>query len=212
MCQNWPDMAVVKRATMSIVPTNKVPYSPPIQNKNEEAIKLSCKLENMSDNHDLVDGFVEKFRDDLICPPDNKVTNNLHIRICGLHDTVYSGENYRLESWGQNVLPKPTKMKVLGIIERSNGMLLIPQWIVLVGKNGHVYGYKEEMLFLHANSLNNLVQDGIKEIETYSDDISDEEEEVLQKDEEVQRLRKATKEFIDKDADEFNDFYAQFIS
>lgn len=37
------------------------------------------------------------------------------------------------------------------------------------------------------------------------------EEEVLQNDKEVQRLRQATKEFIDKDADEFNDFYAQFI-
>nr|ACO51661.1 FPV250 [Aquarana catesbeiana] len=165
-----------------------------------------------ADSHDLlVDNFVENFSDDLIRPPDNEVTNNLHIRICGLDGTVYSGENYRLESWGQNFLPKPTKMKVLGIIESSSGMLLFPQWIVLVAKNGRVYGYKEEVLFLHANSLEYLVKDGIKNIETYTDDISDEEEEVLQNDKEVQRLRQATKEFIDKDADEFNDFYAQFI-
>ncbi|XP_073462849.1 uncharacterized protein [Aquarana catesbeiana] len=196
----------------------KLQDSPPkkmsIQDRNKEAMKLSGKLENKADNYVLVADFVKKFRDGIIRLKENKVTNNLQIRICELDDTMFLGENYRLESWGEVYLSKPTKLEILGLLESSQGMALFPQCIVLVGEERHIYCYRNEVLYLFANSLKELLQDGVPNIDTYydyPDDISDEEEEVLQNDKEVQRLRQVTKEFIDKDADEFNDFYAQFI-
>lgn len=157
-------------------------------NTHVEIVTLSgiCMLINIfmyffsspaADNYVLVADFVKKFRDGIIRLKENKVTNNLQIRICELDDTMFLGENYRLESWGEVYLSKPTKLEILGLLESSQGMALFPQCIVLVGEERHIYCYRNEVLYLFANSLKELLQDGVPNIDTYydyPDDISDE--------------------------------------
>ncbi|XP_077314949.1 uncharacterized protein LOC143935165 [Lithobates pipiens] len=192
----------------------KKPQEPPLKNtpmnqdKSDEALVLSLNMENDPGNLVLVADFVKKNRDAKIRPPDSEAVKDMYIRICGLDGTMYSGEQYMLESWEEVYLPEPTKMEVLGVLESSEGMAPFPQWIVLVGEDGHVYGYEDEKMYLFANSLERLIKDGIKTDTCYDypEDISDEEEEVLQKDEEIQKLRKTTDEFIDSKADSFNRF------
>ncbi|XP_073462852.1 uncharacterized protein [Aquarana catesbeiana] len=182
--------------------------TPMNQDKNNEALILSLNLENDPGNLVLVADFVKKNRDEKIRPPNSEVMKDMYIRICGLDGTIYSGEQYTLESWEELYLPEPTKMEVFGVLESSEGMAPVPQWVVLVGEDGHVYGYEDEKMYLFANSLQKLLKDGIKTdtYYDYPDDISDEEEEVLQKDEEIQKIRQKTDEFIDSKADSFNRF------
>lgn len=174
-----------------------------------EALELSNNLEKKPGSLILVSDFVKKNRETKIRLPDNEVMKDIKMRICELDGTMYSGQQYMLERWQVLYLPEPTEMEVLGVLESSEGMApFFPQWIVLMGKDGHVYGYEDEVLYQFAHSLKELLQDGIKidKPYDYQDDISDEEEEVLQKTEKIQKLREATKKFIDDDAEEFNEF------
>nr|WBY51166.1 hypothetical protein [Terrapene mexicana triunguis ranavirus 2] len=135
--------------------------------------------------------------------------SNLYVRICGLDGTMYSGEQYTLESWEELYLPEPTKMEVLGTLESCCGIPPFPEWIVMVGEDQCVYAYGDEKILLFAYSVKQLVEEGIQETGIsykYPDDISDVDEEVLQQDEEIQKIRKKTREFVDKDAQEFQDF------
>lgn len=177
--------------------------TPMDQDLYNEVLLLGLSLENDPANLVLVADFVKKNRDAKLHPPASEAAKDMYIRICGLDGTMYSGEQYTLESWEELYLPEPTKMEVFGVLESSKGMAPFPQWIVLVGEDGHVYGYEDERLYLFADSLQKLVKDGIKTDVHYDypDDISDEEEEVLQNDEEIQKLRQKTDEFIESKAE-----------
>lgn len=182
--------------------------TPMDQDLYNEVLLLGLSLENDPANLVLVADFVKKNRDAKLHPPASEAAKDMYIRICGLDGTMYSGDQYTLESWEELYLPEPTKMEVFGVLESSKGMAPFPQWIVLVGEDGHVYGYEDERLYLFADSLQKLVKDGIKTDVHYDypDDISDEEEEVLQNDEEIQKLRQKTDEFIESKAESFNRF------
>ncbi|XP_077314953.1 uncharacterized protein LOC143935169 [Lithobates pipiens] len=175
-----------------------------------EALELSNNLEKKPGSLFLVSDFVTKNREAKIRLPDNEVMKDINVRICGLDGTMYSGKKYMLERWKGLYLPEPTEMEVLGVLESSEGVAPFLQYIVLVGKDGHVYGYEDEdeVLYQFASNLKEMLQDGIKPdtYYDYPDDISDEEEEVLQQDENIQKLREETKKFIDDDAEEFNEF------
>ncbi|AYP19454.1 orf250-like protein [Frog virus 3] len=100
-------------------------------------------------------------------------------------------------------------MEVLGTLESCCGIPPFPEWIVMVGEDQCVYAYGAEEILLFAYSVKQLVEEGIQETGIsykYPDDISDVDEEVLQQDEEIQKIRKKTREFVDKDAQEFQDF------
>ncbi|AFA44910.1 hypothetical protein [common midwife toad virus -E] len=136
-------------------------------------------------------------------------SSNMYVRICDLSGTIYMGETFMLESWIELYLPKPTQMEVLGTLESSDGMLPFPQWIVLVGEDQCVYAYGDEEILLFAYSVTQLVEEGIQKTGIsykYPDDISDEDEEVLQQDEEIQKIREETKEFVNKSGDDLQDF------
>lgn len=91
-------------------------------------------------------------------------------------------------------------------------MAPFPQWIVLVGDDGHLYASKDKVFYQFANSLEKLLQDGIKtNTFYYYPDDNYEEKKVLQKDEEFQRVKQKTNEFIDKKADTFNAFITKLI-
>ncbi|CAI9562623.1 unnamed protein product [Staurois parvus] len=182
--------------------------APMDQDRNSEARVLSCNLKNNPGNLSLVSDFVMENRGAIIRPPDNEVMSDMYIRICGLDGTVYSGEQYKLEVWGEVYLPEPTKMEVLGILESSEGMPTFPQWIVLMGEDGHVFGYEDEVLYVFASSLEELLQKGFNTDISYDypDDRSDEEEEDSQEDEEIQRLIQKTDEFINSKANNFTRF------
>ncbi|QKG82678.1 Orf250-like protein [Tiger frog virus] len=136
-------------------------------------------------------------------------SGDLYVRICDLSGTIYRGETFMLESWRLLYLPKPTRMEVLGTLESCCGIPPFPEYIVLVGEDQCVYAYEDEEIHLFAYSVKQLVEDGIQETGisyTDSDDSSDVDEEDLQQDDEIQKLVKKTREFIDEDAQEFQDF------
>ncbi|WEU50731.1 Orf250-like protein [Ranavirus sp.] len=136
-------------------------------------------------------------------------SSDLYVRICDLSGTIYRGETFMLESWRVLYLPKPTQMEVLGTLESCCGIPRFPECIVLVGEDQCVYAYGDEEILLFAYSVKQLVEEGIQETGiryNYPDDISDVDEEDLQQDDEIQKLVKKTREFIDEDAQEFQDF------
>ncbi|KAM5135720.1 uncharacterized protein ACMZJ9_018257 [Mantella aurantiaca] len=175
---------------------------------------LEClNLENNPESLVLISECVKKNQDAVLILPKSEVTNDMYIRICGLDGTIYSDEYYMLETWKELYLPKPTKMEVLGILESSKGMIPFPQWVILVGEDGCVYGYENEVLHLFATSLKELLQGGIKNTGIYyeyPEDLSDEDEEVLQKDEEIQKIRETTRKFVDTDGEDFDEILAMF--
>ncbi|XP_072259520.1 uncharacterized protein [Pyxicephalus adspersus] len=180
-----------------------------VHTKNE----LVQLLESNPVNLALISDAVKKHRDSKVFLHDNEAFSDFYIRVCGLEGTIYSGDTYTLESWEELYLPEPTKMEVLGVLENKKGMVPFPQWLVLLGQDGHVYGYGDDTLHLLATRLKNLLNDGIKNTGIYylyPHDISDEEEEVLQKDEEIQKIRERTRKYIDQNAEEFNDFLDLF--
>ncbi|QJU69584.1 US22 family protein [Red-eared slider ranavirus] len=173
---------------------------------SKEANKFIRELDKKPGDLAVVSDFVKRNTEKRL--PIGK-SSNMYVRICDLSGTIYMGETFMLESWIELYLPKPTQMEVLGTLESSDGMLPFPQWIVLVGEDQCVYAYGDEEILLFAYSVKQLVEEGIQETGIsykYPDDISDEDEEVLQQDEEIQKLREKTNEFINKKAHAFQDF------
>ncbi|AHA80850.1 hypothetical protein [Chinese giant salamander iridovirus] len=178
---------------------------------SKEANKFIRELDKKPGDLAVVSDFVKRNKEKRL--PIGK-SSNMYVRICDLSGTIYMGETFMLESWIELYLPKPTQMEVLGTLESSDGMLPFPQWIVLVGEDQCVYAYGDEEILLFAYSVKQLVEEGIQETGIsyeYPDDISDEDEEVLQQDEEIQKIREKTDEFINKKANAFQDFINYFL-
>uniref|UniRef100_A0A8C5R2R3 US22 family protein n=1 Tax=Leptobrachium leishanense TaxID=445787 RepID=A0A8C5R2R3_9ANUR len=137
----------------------------------------------------------------------------LSLRICDLNGTVYFGQKYMLESWQSLYLPRKTRMVVLGAIDNYPCMGTGIQLIILVAEDGRVFAYEEQVLSLIANSLPELVESGItshKEMYSYPDELSDEDEETLQKNEEIQKIRKRMKDFVNSKAEAFEEILNYF--
>ncbi|KAM4662423.1 uncharacterized protein O3C94_010921 [Discoglossus pictus] len=127
----------------------------------------------------------------------------LFLRVCDLNGTIYMGQTYMLNSWQSLYLPKKINMEVLGTVDNCSSPAPGLQLVVLVAEDGCVYVYENETLYLLANSLREFAQDGVQhvmQVHEYPSDLSDEEEETLQKD---QKIRQRTREFVDNGADEF---------
>ncbi|XP_068119707.1 uncharacterized protein [Hyperolius riggenbachi] len=198
------DNIILQNALQEVVsPVHDKHTTSPI---SKEANKFIRKLDKKPGDLAVVSDFVKRNTEKRL--PIGK-SSDLYVRICDLSGTIYMGQTFMLESWIELYLPKPTQMKVLGTLESSDGMPPFPQWIVLVGEDKCVYAYGDEEILLFANSVKQLVEEGIQKTGIsykYPDDISDEDEEVLQQDEEIQKIREETKAFVNKSADDFEDF------
>ncbi|XP_044153677.1 uncharacterized protein LOC122940872 [Bufo gargarizans] len=158
---------------------------------------------------EVVSKFVQIHKEELI-----KWKNSAYYLLLGdLDDTIYMGEEYMQEAWEEVYLPKITRMQVFGTLEHSKVMVSCMQWIILVGEDGCVYAYMEEKLQLIAKSLREFVENGKKKTYlTYNyPEFSEEEDESLEEDEEILKIRQETKDFVDKSADELEDFL-KFVS
>ncbi|XP_075072930.1 uncharacterized protein LOC142161315 [Mixophyes fleayi] len=173
-----------------------------------EGETLIKKLEKKPDDLESVSSFVQRNKETLWYLNDGK-----YLRICDLNGTIYMGQKFMLEGWQHVYLPKSTRMEILGTLECSGSMAttLHPtpwQYIILVAEDGKIYAYEEEEeLHLVAGSLRQLVENGIKNTGIsylYPSDESDEES--FQEDEDIQSIKQRTRKFVDKHADEFDDF------
>ncbi|KAM4032355.1 uncharacterized protein ACNLHF_019626 [Anomaloglossus baeobatrachus] len=172
--------------------------------------ELMQTLEKDSKNLEAVSRFVQSNKDTII----QWENSNYFLRLCDLNGTIYMGQTFMQEGWEQLYLPKPTRMQVFGTLENIDVMLPSVQCIILVGEDGCIYAYREEELQLMAKSLREFVKTGIsdKYPTIYMEsDSSDEEDEPLQQDEEILKIRQRTKEFVNKSANEFDDFLS-FLS
>ncbi|XP_077107459.1 uncharacterized protein LOC143765064 isoform X1 [Ranitomeya variabilis] len=174
--------------------------------KGKELIQI---LEKDPKNLEAVSRFVQNHKGTSI----KWENSDCCLRLCDLGGTIYMGQKFMQESWEECYLAKPTKMQVFGTLENIQVMLPSVQWIILVGEDGWIYAYGEEELHLVAKSLQEFVENGISNIySTFVDsDASDEEGEPLHQDEEILKIRQRTKDFVNKSANEFDDFLS-FIS
>ncbi|XP_073540291.1 uncharacterized protein [Phyllobates terribilis] len=174
--------------------------------KGKELIQI---LEKDQKNLEAVSRFVQNNKDTLI----TWENSDYYLRLCDLSGTIYMGQKFMQESWEELYLPKPTRMQVFGTLENIQVMLPSVQWIILVGENGCIYAYGEEELHLVAKNLQEFVENGISKIDTtyVESDASDEEDELLHQDEEILKIRQRTKDFVNKSANEFDDFLS-FLS
>ncbi|XP_068119293.1 uncharacterized protein [Hyperolius riggenbachi] len=141
---------------------------------SKETKEFICNLDNKPGDLAVVSDFVKRNTEKRL--PIGK-SSDLYVRICDLSGTIYMGQTFMLESWIELYLPKPTQMEVLGTLESSDGMPPFPQWIVLVGEDKCVYAYGDEEILLFANSVRQLVEEGIQKTGIsykYPEDISDE--------------------------------------
>lgn len=175
--------------------------------EGEELINV---LENDPSNLEAVSKFVQKYNDEQI-PLNN---SDYNLRLHDLNGTIYMGQKYMQESWEELYLSKKTRMQVFGTLENSQVTFPSVPWIILVGEDGYIYAYVEEELRLIAKSLREFVKNDQREIyETfYYPESSEEEDESLQQDEEILKIRQRTRDFVNKSADEFDDFLSLFSS
>lgn len=129
--------------------------------------------------------------------------------LCDLSGTIYMGQRFMQEAWEQLYLPKETRMQVLGTLHIMRDC---EEWIILVGEDGCVYAYEEEELQLIARSLSEFVENGKRNAySTYFYPESSSEDEYMQEDEEILKIRQRTRDFVNRSANKFDDFL-NFIS
>ncbi|XP_063312415.1 uncharacterized protein LOC134611967 [Pelobates fuscus] len=186
-------------------PSNNKRQNNPKKNTNTkkyknlaDAVDLLEKLKKKPGDLDAISAFVKANEEE-----DFQLSNNeqLILRVCDLNGTVYMGQDHMLESWQSFYLPKETKMEVLGAIDNYHGL----QLVILVADNGHMYAYEEDRLVHIASSLPSLVQDGLEKNPCFYDlqELSDEEDET-HSDEEVQKIRQRTKDFVNQSSEAFD--------
>ncbi|XP_063817256.1 uncharacterized protein LOC135056253 [Pseudophryne corroboree] len=197
-------LAVLKNGTHVHLSPSSVAESECIQHQQclLEGEELIQKLEKKPGDLDLVSKFVQKNKETLF----PLKTNGIYLRICDLNGTNYMGQKYMLEGWQHLYLERSTQMEILGTLECSGSMATTLQWIILVAEDGNIYAYEDEELHVIASSLRELVENGIQlgKSHPYPHDVSDEES--FQEDEDIQVIKRRTKGFVDKHADDFDTF------
>ncbi|XP_071968378.1 uncharacterized protein [Engystomops pustulosus] len=168
----------------------------------ESLSQLVKDLEKKPNKLEVVSMFVQNHKYKLL-----KWEKNIYyLKVCDLSGTIYMGQQYMKEQWEEFYLPKTTRMEVLGILEHSQVPLPCMEWVVLVGEDGCVYAYREEELQLIAKNLSEFVENGKKRVYATYDypEFSDEDEETLLQDEEVQKIRQSTRDFVNSNAHVFD--------
>lgn len=80
------------------------------------------------------------------------------LRICGQEGTVYEGDEEQLEAWKDYYLPERTEMEVIGAIDDFPCDAFGLQLVLLLGEDGRVFAYEDELLHLVAVNLRDLLQ------------------------------------------------------
>lgn len=176
----------------------------------ENEKELINKLRSNPGDLQAVSDYVRNNENKMLQFPKN---SKLLLRVCDLNGTVYMGQKYMLDSWQSLYLPKKTRMQVLGTIDNYPCMGTGIQLIILVAEDGRVFAYEEEILSLIADSLPELVENGIMthgEVYHYPEELSDEDEATLQQNEEVQKIRKRTRDFVNSSSEAFEEILNYF--
>ncbi|KAG8446425.1 hypothetical protein GDO86_014034 [Hymenochirus boettgeri] len=170
-----------------------------------EVEKLAGALKRNPGDLDVVCRFVQINEGKFLQLP-----NNLKLRICGLSGTVYMGQNYMLESWKNLYLPRKTNMVVLGAVDNCLSMAPGNQLVILVAETGHIFAYEDEELHKISNSCKEFFKEGItitNEVYSYPDTPSPAGSD---QDEEIQKIRAETRQFVNKSADVFKELLDKF--
>ncbi|XP_059411145.1 uncharacterized protein LOC132144598 [Carassius carassius] len=80
------------------------------------------------------------------------------LRICGLEETVYEGDEEQLEAWKYYYLPERMEMEVIGAIDDFPCDAFGLQLVLLLGEDGRVFACEDELLHLVARNLRDLLQ------------------------------------------------------
>ncbi len=80
------------------------------------------------------------------------------LRICGLEETVYEGDEEQLEAWKDYYLPERMEMEVIGAIDDFPCDAYGLQLVLLLGEDGTVFACEDELLHLVARNLRDLLQ------------------------------------------------------
>ncbi|XP_026104165.1 uncharacterized protein LOC113075700 [Carassius auratus] len=80
------------------------------------------------------------------------------LRICGLKETVYEGDEEQLEAWKYYYLPERMEMEVIGAIDDFPCDAFGLQLVILLGEDGRVFACEDELLHLVARNLRDLLQ------------------------------------------------------
>lgn len=89
------------------------------------------------------------------------------LRICGQDGTVYEGDEEQLEAWKDYYLPERMEMEVIGAVDDFPCDAFGLQLVLLLGEDGRVFAYEDELLHLVAMNLRDLFQSDMKPIETF---------------------------------------------
>uniref|UniRef100_A0A8D0AMA6 Uncharacterized protein n=1 Tax=Sander lucioperca TaxID=283035 RepID=A0A8D0AMA6_SANLU len=84
------------------------------------------------------------------------------LKIGGLEDTVFKGNDGILNGWGKFYLPKIVNMKVVGVVEGTS--YLCDQLVLMTCEDRKLYAFdgEEEELHMVAESLEKLGEKGLK--------------------------------------------------
>ncbi|XP_050957334.1 uncharacterized protein LOC127158229 [Labeo rohita] len=80
------------------------------------------------------------------------------LRICGLEETVFEGDEEQLETWKDYYLPERMEMEVIGVIDDFPCDAFGLQLVLLLGEDGRVFACEDELLHLVARNLRDLFQ------------------------------------------------------
>ncbi|XP_067236830.1 uncharacterized protein [Chanodichthys erythropterus] len=124
------------------------------------------------------------------------------LRICGQEGTVYEGDEEQLEAWKDYYLPERTEMEVIGAIDDFPCDAFGLQLVLLLGEDGRVFAYEDELLHLVAVNLRDLLQcqmvfpgmETFKLGECFEEPTAEEYHEMMESDE-VKEMKKLHKEF-----------------
>uniref|UniRef100_A0A672JVI5 Uncharacterized protein n=1 Tax=Sinocyclocheilus grahami TaxID=75366 RepID=A0A672JVI5_SINGR len=124
------------------------------------------------------------------------------LRICGQHGTVYEGDEEQLEAWKDYYLPERMEMEVIGAIDDFPCDAFGLQLVLLLGEDGRVFAYEDELLHLVALNLRDLFQHGMvfpgKETfklgECFEEPTEEEYQEMMES-EEIKQMKKLHTEF-----------------
>ncbi|XP_058260574.1 uncharacterized protein LOC131362539 [Hemibagrus wyckioides] len=117
-----------------------------------------------------------------------KKPKDYSVRVCGQVDTVYSGNEDQLEAWKDFYLPKRMEMVVMGAVDDFPCDAFSLQLVLLLCEDGKIYAYEDEVLHLVANSLKELLDNGLtfpglecyKEGECFEDYTEEEYNKIMQ--------------------------------
>ncbi|MCJ8749695.1 hypothetical protein PDJAM_G00179270 [Pangasius djambal] len=120
------------------------------------------------------------------------------VRVCGQDGTVYAGNEDQLEAWKDFYLPERTEMVVIGAIDDFPCDAFGLQLVLLLGEDGNIYAYEDEVLHLVARSAKELFETGLTfpGLESYKlgecfEDCTEEEYNKIMESDDVKEMKEA---------------------